>query len=385
MSTDTRTAVTTSADQSDLRDLARSIFKGPAADALMLQHTTIPFDPELWDTLSESGLTLLSASEDEGGSGAGLDDAAVLIAAAAEVAAPGPIAEADMLAAWLLTSAGLPVGHDPTSAVMCSAQVGPSGDTNIRARGLAEGVPWARDCTAIVILADLGDRHVVFELPLSGADVRPGTNVAYEPRDSIAFDIELPGSSVVTVDAAVVREWSLRGAYIRSVQTCAALQTALSLTIEHASVRTQFGRAIGKFQSVQNLIAAAAGEVAIAQAAVDTATRALVAAGFKSVESELTIAIAKAQSARAARTVARNSHQVHGAIGFTLDHQLRHFTLKSLAWQQEFGGEKYWNNRVGRLVVDKAESGIWDVVVHGLAEGQGGLAEDQRAVAKGQW
>ncbi|WP_030168159.1 MULTISPECIES: acyl-CoA dehydrogenase family protein [Actinomycetes] len=368
MNTHTDAVVTTSADQSDLRDLARSIFRGPAAEALTVQKTSIPHDSKLWNTLTQSGLTLLTAREEIGGSGAGFDDAAVLIAAAAESAAPGPIAEADMLAAWLLDSAGLPVSHSPSTAAEGAVSLSDTQGETVRVSGQLDNVPWARDCEQIAVLADVGDRRAVLSVPVAQAVLNLGYNAAYEPRDHVAFDVEVPASAIVTVGDDVLREWSLRGAFIRSVQSCAAMRTALSLTIEHAGQRKQFGRPIGRFQAVQNMIAEAAGELAVAQAAVDTATRALVTDGFGSRQSEMTVAIAKAQSARASRVVSRNSHQVHGAIGFTLDHQLRHFTLKTLAWQQEFGGDRVWNTRVGELVAGRANSSIWDVVVAGLTD-----------------
>ena len=44
--------------------------------------------------------------------------------------------------------------------------------------------------------------------------------------------------------------------------TAGALDRLLDLCIEHATGRVQFGRAVAKFQAVQNLIAVLAGEAA---------------------------------------------------------------------------------------------------------------------------
>ncbi|WP_230592113.1 acyl-CoA dehydrogenase family protein [Rhodococcoides fascians] len=348
--------------------MARSIFKGPAEEALMLQSPAIPFDPALWETLAQAGLTLLTTPEVNGGSGAGFDDAAVVLAAAAEYAAPGPLVEADMLAAWLQQKAGFTITGRPTTAALGSVEVDSLG-FGARIHGIAERVPWARDCDAVVVLVDLGDRLAVFEVKVADAELTYGHNIAYEPRDSVRFDAQLNESTLVTVAPETLREWRLRGAFARAVQSCAAMQSALALTIDHASQRIQFGRTIGKFQSVQNLVASAAGEAAVAQTAVDTATCALVKGGFDSAQAELTIGIAKAQCARAARIVARHSHQVHGAIGFTLDHQLRHFSMSALGWQQEFGGDREWNRRIGQLLTDSGVSSTWDLLVDGLPNG----------------
>jgi acyl-CoA dehydrogenase len=84
--------------------------------------------------------------------------------------------------------------------------------------------------------------------------------------------------------------------------------------------------------------------------------------GFTGSVSALAVAVAKAQSARATATVSRATHQVHGAIGFTLDHQLRHFTLRALAWRGEFGNERFWERRIGEIVLASGADALWPLV-----------------------
>ena len=36
------------------------------------------------------------------------------------------------------------------------------------------------------------------------------------------------------------------------------------------------------------------------------------------------------------------AHQVHGAMGFTYEHSLHHFTRRLWAWREEFGNESFW-------------------------------------------
>jgi acyl-CoA dehydrogenase len=87
--------------------------------------------------------------------------------------------------------------------------------------------------------------------------------------------------------------------------------------------------------------------------------------GFAAPAGQLAVAVGKAQSARAAGTVSRVSHQVHGAIGFTLDHQLRHFTLRALAWRGEFGNERFWERRIGETVLAGGADALWPMVTSG--------------------
>jgi acyl-CoA dehydrogenase len=358
-------AMPSDADLNELRTLARSIFQKAASEVLNVQQTAIPFDESLWKTLVGSGLTLLNTPERAGGSGAGLAEAAVVLSAAGEYAAPVPVAETDLLAAWLLVLADLDVPAGPLSSGTCEVSMSTGRAGVLAVSGTLDRVPWARDSDAIVVLGGAGGRHVVFQLPSDRCTITVGHNVAHEPRDSVRFDVDLPQESVVTVGQGVALEWMLRGALARAAQTCGALESALTLTIGHASQRTQFGRPIGSFQAVQRLVADAAGEVSTARAALDVAIRTVVHSGIDGPRAELAVATAKSQTARASAVVSRACHQVHGAIGFTLDHQLRHFTLRSLAWRSEFGVERYWERRIGQLALGAGADGVWNLITSG--------------------
>lgn len=347
---------------SDLRELADAIFAGPALDSLTAPRVALPFDAGLWDTLSVAGLTRLNTPVGLGGSGAGVAETAVVLSVAAAHAAPVPLAENDLLAAWLIECVGLQVPDVPMTAVMGTLNLVETSGSALRATGTLERVPWARDCDSLVVLGEVGNRHVVFTLRMDGAEIAPGGNLAGEPRDAVRFECTLPSSAITDVGNEIPREFLLRGAFARSVQICAALDRAMELTIEHASQRVQFGRSLGKFQAVQHMVASIACEVAAARAALDTAIRIVDADGFATPRAGLTIAIAKSQSARAANLVAKHCHQIHGAIGFTLDHQLRHFTLRVIAWSMEFGDEKTWNRSIGHTVLDAPQGDLWAVM-----------------------
>jgi len=351
-------------DLRDLRDLACSIFDKATTEALTVQQTAVPYDDALWTTLAASGLTLLTAPVSTGGSGAGLAEAVVVLSASAEYAAPGPIAEHDLLAAWLLDAAYLEIPASPLTSARCEISISPGTAGNLAVTGVAERVPWARSCVAIALLGSSAGGDVVLLLPVDRCSLREGHNLAHEPRDQVRFDLELPHESVVAVGEGIAREWVLRGALARAAQTCGALDSALALTIDHASQRTQFGRPIGRFQAVQHLVSDAAGEVSAARAACDVAVRTAVQDGIGSPSAELAVAIAKAQASRAAGEVSRVAHQVLGAMGFTLDHKLRHFTLRMLAWRAEFGSAREWEHRIGDIALEAGED-LWSLVSSG--------------------
>jgi acyl-CoA dehydrogenase len=361
-------ALPSEADLDELRALARSIFSRSAAETLNVQRTAIPFDDSLWQALAASGLTLLSTPESAGGSGAGIAESAVVLAVGAEHAAPVPVAETDLLAAWLLVVADLEVPSGPltSGAGEVSISEGPAG--SLAVSGTLERVPWARAAEAIVVLGRTGGRDVAFVVPSGRCSITAGHNLAHEPRDSVRFEIDLSPDLVVTVGEAVGAEWVLRGALARAAQTCGALEKALTLTVDHASSRIQFGRPLGRFQAVQHLIAEAAGEATTARAALDAAIRTVAQRGFANPGAEFAVAVAKAQAAGAAGVVSRAAHQVHGAIGFTLDHQLRHFTLRALAWRNEFGDARSWERRIGQIALEIGAEGVWNLITSGFPD-----------------
>jgi acyl-CoA dehydrogenase len=344
-------------DLADLRGLADDIFASLGADALLVPEVVPAWNGPLWEALAEAGLTLLSTPEAAGGSGAGIAESSTVIEAAARFAAPVPVAECDLLAAWLLGEVGQPVPVGPLTSACMRVELSSAGTGKTRVTGVAQRVPWARDCDAVVVCGTTGDRTVLVVVPTAYAAIEPGVNLAHEPRDTVGFDLVVADEQLVELPAGAPEEWLHRAALGRSASTVGAMERTLSLTTEHAVERVQFGRPLAKFQAVQHLIAVAAGEVTAARAAHDAAVRAVIADGFTSPRARFAVATTKAQAARAAREVTAIAHQVHGAIGFTLDHQLRHFTLRALAYSSEVGGEAEWNRRIGELVL--GEPSLW--------------------------
>jgi alkylation response protein AidB-like acyl-CoA dehydrogenase len=56
------------------------------------------------------------------------------------------------------------------------------------------------------------------------------------------------------------------------------------------------------------------------------------------------------------------AHQVHGAIGFTEEHPLRHSTTRLWAWRDEAGNEEEWSAGLGRHVLDAGADGLWPLI-----------------------
>ncbi|BAH51318.1 hypothetical protein ROP_30710 [Rhodococcus opacus B4] len=150
----------------------------------------------------------------------------------------------------------------------------------------------------------------------------------------------------------------LRGALVRGLQVCAALDRILDMSITHTTERAQFGRPLAKFQSVQHLVADIASEAALARAAAEAALAEAVRTDWTGSNLEFLIAVARSCAGHAASVVVRNAHQVHGAIGTTHEHRLHEFTTPALAWRSEFGSVHYWDDTVTHAALDAGRD-LW--------------------------
>ena len=144
-----------------------------------------------------------------------------------------------------------------------------------------------------------------------------------------------------------------RGALLRSIQMAGALARVRDLTVRHASERHQFGQPLNRFQAVQQHIAELAGEAALAEAAVAAAV---------ADPSPRRVAAAKVVAGRAAGRGAALAHQVHGAIGFTREHELHRLTTRLWRWRDDYAGESRWAESLGDLYAHAGADRAWEVL-----------------------
>jgi alkylation response protein AidB-like acyl-CoA dehydrogenase len=139
----------------------------------------------------------------------------------------------------------------------------------------------------------------------------------------------------------------------------------LDLTVAYATEREAFGRPIAKFQAIQHTIAVMACEVAAAASSAPSAADAVDDAGGVLPDDDgqfLEIASAKVRCSEAAAVAAKVAHQVHGAIGVSAEHVLHRFTLRVLAWRDDFGDDSYWAVELGRRIAALGDEALWPLL-----------------------
>lgn len=315
----------------------------------------------LWQALSEAGLPLAWVPEELGGSGASLADGFAVLGVAGRFALPVPLAET-LAAGWLLARAGL----EAPATAMTVAPARPHDriaiDADGRLSGRALGVPFAQDAQHIAVLADGPAQQQIALVDVKDCRLTEGRNLAGDAANVVTFERVkplrcAPGPSGLDRSALL-----LMGSTIRSVETAGALEAILTLSVGYANERVAFERPIGKFQAVQQNLARLAGEVAAALAVSGSAADTIAQAERFDDAVFLEAASAKIRAAEAATEGAAIAHQVFGAIGFTQEHVLHRYTLRTLSWRDDFGNESYWAAELGRRVASRGADEFWPLV-----------------------
>ncbi|MBX6377451.1 MAG: hypothetical protein IRY95_02790 [Clostridia bacterium] len=214
-----------------------------------------------------------------------------------------------------------------------------------------------------------GERVLLAWVDPTVCAIRPGRNLAGEPRDEVSLDgVRVAGDAVRVAPADVdERRLYLLGALARSALMAGALERVLELSVGYAGERVQFARPIGRFQAVQQQLAVLAGEVAAAGVAAEAAAAAVEAAmgaeaGDAWRAAADAVAAAKVRTGEAAGVAAAIAHQVHGTIGFTHEHVLHHVTRRLWSWRDEFGTESLWADRLGAAVAARGADALWPFI-----------------------
>lgn len=311
------------------------------ADRLFTDLAVDPDAPfaEVWPAIAETGFESLLLDEDQGGFGGDWGDLFAVVRLAGTHALAAPVGEA-ALAAWALARAGL----TPSEGLATIAPTVEGKLENGLFTGRLGGAPWGA-AAETVVAAHAGS---LLRLRTADARIELGHNPVGEPRDVLIFEGAAAEAALSDIDLFAC------GAFLRTAQIAGALDAALAASIAYANDRVQFGKPISKFQTVQQNLAIFAIEAAAVNSAGQAAARAA-DAGDASFE----FAAAKVRANMAAGQGAALAHQVHGAIGFTLEYPLHRLTRRLAGWRSEFGGDRFWAQRLGRRVAGLGPEGLW--------------------------
>ena len=183
-------------------------------------------------------------------------------------------------------------------------------------------------------------------------ELREVPSSALEPQRSVDPSRQIDAitddtAGVVLASGPRVAESAVRavelGTLMVSAQLLGAARMMLEMSTAYALQREQFGRPIGEFQAVKHHLADVAVAVELTRPLVHGAAVALDA---RSPDACRDVSAAKVAAGQAADRAARAALQVHGAIGYTQEHDLSVWLLYVRALVGAWGTASYHRSRV---------------------------------------
>ncbi|QPF85415.1 acyl-CoA/acyl-ACP dehydrogenase [Bradyrhizobium genosp. L] len=343
-------------------ETAEKIF-ADLADAQTINHDKQgAWKAPLWQALTEAGLPLSWVSDDLGGSGASLAEGFAVLNVAGRHAIAVPLAET-MLAGWLLTQARIasPEGEMTVVPATPKDRITLAGDGSLSGR--ARGVPFAKDAKHFAALASGKDGASIALVDAAKCRIESGIGLGGDHSDTVTLDKVQPAAIKPAPKGFDQTTLLLMGGVVRSLQIAGALEAMLDISVRYSNERVAFEKKISKFQAVQHNLARLAGESAAALAVATSAADTLVNATSLATDAVfLEAASAKIRCSEAAEKGGGIAHQVHGAIGFTIEHILHRYSLRALAWRDDFGSESYWAVELGKLVAERGADELWPLM-----------------------
>ncbi|MBP6382843.1 MAG: acyl-CoA/acyl-ACP dehydrogenase [Pseudomonadales bacterium] len=295
----------------------------------------------LWAQLGELGLTGITVPEEHGGLGMNELDFVLLAEEIGYVALPEPLIDTVLV--------GAPCLRDCGNAALAADWLPKIAAGEAK---LAIGL----DCNPLV-----ADAHVADLLLLQHGDelhAVPRANVTLTANECLdpsrrLFRVDwTPGAATRVAGGAAGRALLaglLNRAALGAAAQCLGLtQRMIEISVAYTRDRQQFGQAIGTFQAVQHLMANVAVKLEYAKAPVH---RAACDVAHGSARADVSVSHAKLAATEAAALAARNSIQVHGAMGYTWEVDLHIFAKRAWTLDNAWGDRAYHKLRVADFVL----------------------------------
>jgi alkylation response protein AidB-like acyl-CoA dehydrogenase len=132
-----------------------------------------------------------------------------------------------------------------------------------------------------------------------------------------------------------------------SVELLGTAQAALDTTLDYLKLRQQFGKPIGSFQALQHRVVDCHVDAELNRSLV----YAVIAAWDAGTCHPAMVAAGKARVARGALATVRAALQLHGAIGYTDEHDIGITYKRAVALAAKYGNEIMQTDRFSKLTL----------------------------------
>lgn len=301
---------------------------------------------ELWTQLAELGLTGMTVPEDFGGLGMNEVDFVLLAQECGYVALPEPLVETVLVAVPLINAL-------PDEAVKFAwlPRI-TSGEAKV-AVGLSQNLLVADAHIADLLLLQSVDNKGGDEIhALTKSQVQLTYNESVDPSRKL-FSVKWTPSSATCVARGevakkIIEQSIQRGALGAAAQALGLAKRMIDLSVKYTSDRQQFGKAIGSFQAVKHRLANVAVPLEYAKAVV---YRAASSVANDHPDAAAHVSHAKIVACEAAAAAAKNSIQVHGAMGYTWEVDLHIYMKKAWALNNTWGDMAFHKSRIAAFAL----------------------------------
>lgn len=335
------------------------------------------YTPELWRKMAELGWMGLTFPGEYDGMGMTFLDLVVLLEEIGRACLPGPFFSTVVLAGYAILEAGseeqkkelLPkISNGELILTLAltepSASYEPSG---IKVKASPKNDDYVINGTKLFVPdANVADYMICVARTKDGASPEEGITlflvdakspgisttllktIAGDKQCEVIFDdVKVPKGNIL---GELDKGWPVVEKVLEkaTVGLCAQMvggaQKAMEMSVDYAKERIQFGRPIGSFQSIQNYCADMVTDV-------DGSKYITYEAAWKLSEgmpAAMEVSMAKAWTSEACCRVTALGHQIHGAIGFTVDHDLPLYFKQAKAGEATFGNADFHREMVAK-------------------------------------
>ncbi len=357
-----------SEEQEMLKKSARDFLQKECPKQLVkqLDESEEGYSPELWRKMAGLGWIGLPFPEEYGGGGGSFLDLTVLLEEMGYNILPGPFFSTMVLGGLPILAAGneerkkeLLPSIANGEAILTLALTEPSvryDAAAVRTTADARNGEYVINGTKLFVPdANVADFFLVVARTRETANPEGGITVFLVDANSPGVEITLLKTLARDKQCEVVfegvsvpqknilgeldRGWPIVQDVLQkaTVAKCAEMvggaQAALDMAVAYAKERVQFNRPIGSFQAIQHYCANMVSDV-------DGSRFVTYKAAWKVSEglpATMDVAVAKAWTSGAYGRVTLLAHQIFGAIGFTMDHDLHLYYRRAKASEMMFG------------------------------------------------
>ena len=368
-----------SEEQKMLTEMARDFLtdKLPKKVVREIEESELGYSPELWKEMAGLGWMGLVFPEKYGGGDMTFLDQAVLLEEMGRACLPGPYFSTVVLGGMTILDIGseeqkqkyLPkVTSGEAIFTLALTEASASYDAgSIKTRAVADKggytingtklfVPDANVANYILVVARTDEKSkgedgitiFIVDAKSPGISYTVLNTIAGDKLCEVVFNgVKVPAENILgklNQGWGEVKKIIERAAVGKCCEMVGCIQQALDMTVAYSKERKQYDRPIGSFQVLQHYMADMLTDVDGTRLSTYQAAW-MVSGGLPCTQE---VAIAKAWASGASQRVMAQAHQIHGAIGCTIDHDLQYYTRRAKAAEVTFGDASFYRDIVAQ-------------------------------------